>query len=122
MFCGYGCIQCAPLDAITCVLCIVYAVSKSDLERPAPRTPDAMLAAYYGSAGRDPLRCLLLGQQVVYSQGLRRAPFILKLALAERRRLCVWGEEAAPVAATSRLEDDGFAAAAYADVEAGAAP
>ena len=38
-------------------------------------------------------------------------------ARAERRR-----REAVPVAATSRLEDDGFASAAYADVEAGAAP
>ena len=42
MFCGYGCIQCAA-DAITCVLCIVYAVSKSGKKR----RDFAMLAAYY---------------------------------------------------------------------------
>ena len=36
-------------------------------------------------------------------------------ARAARRRR----REAVPVAATSRLEDDGFASAAYADVEAG---
>ena len=112
MFCGYGCIQCAA-DAITCVLCIVYAVSKSGKKR----RDFAMLAAYYFVQGVIHYVVFYWGNKLYIHKGFD-ARAVHPEARAERRRR----REAVPVAATSRLEDDGFAAAAYADVEAGAAP
>ena len=111
MFCGYGCIQCAA-DAITCVLCIVYAVSKSGKKR----RDFAMLAAYYFVQGVIHYIVFYWGNKLYIHKGFD-ARAVHPEARAERRR-----REAVPVAATSRLEEDGFAAAAYADVEAGAAP
>ena len=111
MFCGYGCIQCAA-DAITCVLCIVYAVSKSGKKR----RDFAMLAAYYFVQGVIHYVVFYWGNKLYIHKGFD-ARAVHPEARAERRR-----REAVPVAATSRLEEDGFAAAAYADVEAGAAP
>ena len=111
MFCGYGCIQCAA-DAITCVLCIVYAVSKSGKKR----RDFAMLAAYYFVQGVIHYVVFYWGNKLYIHKGFD-ARAVHPEARAERRR-----REPVPVAATSRLEDDGFAAAAYADVEAGAAP
>jgi hypothetical protein len=112
MFCGYGCIQCAA-DAITCVLCIVYAVSKSGKKR----RDFSMLAAYYFVQGVIHYVVFYWGNKLYIHKGFD-ARAVHPEARAERRRR----REAVPVAATSRLEDDGFAAAAYADVEAGAAP
>ena len=111
MFCGYGCIQCAA-DAITCVLCIVYAVSKSGKKR----RDFAMLAAYYFVQGVIHYVVFYWGNKLYIHKGFD-ARAVHPEARAERRR-----REAVPVATTSRLEEDGFAAAAYADVEAGAAP
>ena len=111
MFCGYGCIQCAA-DAITCVLCIVYAVSKSGKKR----RDFAMLAAYYFVQGVIHYIVFYWGNKLYIHKGFD-ARAVHPEARAERRR-----RETVPVATTSRLEDDGFAAAAYADVEAGAAP
>ncbi len=111
MFCGYGCIQCAA-DAITCVLCIVYAVSKSGKKR----RDFAMLAAYYFVQGVIHYVVFYWGNKLYIHKGFD-ARAVHPEARAERRR-----REPVPVAATSRLEDDGFAAAAYADIEAGAAP
>ena len=111
MFCGYGCIQCAA-DAITCVLCIVYAVSKSGKKR----RDFAMLAAYYFVQGVIHYVVFYWGNKLYIHKGFD-ARAVHPEARAERRP-----REPVPVAATSRLEDDGFAAAAYADVEAGAAP
>ena len=108
MFCGYGCIQCAA-DAITCVLCIVYAVSKSGKKR----RDFAMLAAYYFVQGVIHYVVFYWGNKLYIHKGFD-ARAVHPEARAERRR-----REAVPVAATSRLEDDGFASAAYADVEAG---
>ena len=108
MFCGYGCIQCAA-DAITCVLCIVYAVSKSGKKR----RDFAMLAAYYFVQGVIHYVVFYWGNKLYIHKGFD-ARAVHPEARAERRR-----REAVPVAATSRLEEDGFAAAAYTDVEAG---
>ena len=108
MFCGYGCIQCAA-DAITCVLCIVYAVSKSGKKR----RDFAMLAAYYFVQGVIHYVVFYWGNKLYIHKGFD-ARAVHPEARAERRR-----REPVPVAATSRLEDDGFAAAAYTDVEAG---
>ena len=108
MFCGYGCIQCAA-DAITCVLCIVYAVSK----RGKKRRDFAMLAAYYFVQGVIHYVVFYWGNKLYIHKGFDARAVHPEARAARRRR------EAVPVAATSRLEDDGFAAAAYADVEAG---
>ena len=108
MFCGYGCIQCAA-DAITCVLCIVYAVSKGGKKR----RDFAMLAAYYFVQGVIHYIVFYWGNKLYIHKGFD-ARAVHPEARAGRRR-----REAMPVAATSRLEDDGFASAAYADVEAG---
>ena len=108
MFCGYGCIQCAA-DAITCVLCIVYAVSKSGKKR----RDFAMLAAYYFVQGVIHYVVFYWGNKLYIHKGFD-ARAVHPEARAERRR-----REAVPVATTSRLEEDGFAAAAYTDVEAG---
>ena len=110
MFCGYGCIQCAA-DAITCVLCIVYAVSKSGKKR----RDFAMLAAYYFVQGVIHYVVFYWGNKLYIHKGFD-ARAVHPEARAERRRR---EREAVPVAATSRLEEDGFAAAAYTDVEAG---
>ena len=109
MFCGYGCIQCAA-DAITCVLCIVYAVSKSGKKR----RDFAMLAAYYFVQGVIHYVVFYWGNKLYIHKGFDARAVHPEARAARRRR-----REAVPVAATSRLEDDGFAAAAYADVEAG---
>ena len=109
MFCGYGCIQCAA-DAITCVLCIVYAVSK----RGKKRRDFAMLAAYYFVQGVIHYIVFYWGNKLYIHKGFDARAVHPEARAARRRR-----REAVPVAATSRLEDDGFAAAAYADVEAG---
>ena len=101
MFCGYGCIQCAA-DAITCVLCIVYAVSKSGKKR----RDFAMLAAYYFVQGVIHYVVFCWGNKLYSHEGFD-ARAVHPEARAERRR-----REPVPVAATSRLEDDGFAAAA----------
>ena len=108
MFCGYGCIQCAA-DAITCVLCIVYAVSKSGKKR----RDFAMLAAYYFVQGVIHYVVFYWGNKLYIHKGFDARAVHPEARAARRRRAAV------PVAATSRLEDDGFAAAAYADVEAG---
>ena len=99
MFCGYGCIQCAA-DAITCVLCIVYAVSKSGKKR----RDFAMLAAYYFVQGVIHYVVFYWGNKLYIHKGFD-ARAVHPEARAERRR-----REPVPVAATSRLEDDGFAA------------
>ena len=102
MFCGYGCIQCAA-DAITCVLCIVYAVSK----RGKKRRDFAMLAAYYFVQGVIHYVVFYWGNKLYIHKGFDARAVHPEARAARRRR-----REAVPVAATSRLEDDGFAAAA----------
>ena len=81
MFCGYGCIQCAA-DAITCVLCIVYAVSKSGKKR----RDFAMLAAYYFVQGVIHYVVFYWGNKLYIHKGFDARAVHPEARAARRRR------------------------------------
>lgn len=105
MFCGYGCIQCAA-DAITCVLCIVYAAGKSGKKR----RDFFFLAAYYCIQGAIHYAVFAWGNKLYMHKGFDARSVHPESRAARRRR------EAVPVAAAAT---EHLAAASYADVEAG---